>query len=97
MLSPRCPSALGREAALEILIEMERLQIRDRQLDELMVALRGLVDTSDRALRETASIDPAPARADSEPGDAKMEGVRRNSLPTSPRCWPRGPSARRIL
>jgi hypothetical protein len=54
MLSPRCPSALGREAALEILIELERLQCRARQLEELMVALRGLVETSDRALRETA-------------------------------------------
>ena len=58
MLSPQCPSALGREAALEILIEMERLQCRDRQLEELMVALRGLVDTSDRALRETAPETP---------------------------------------
>ena len=80
MLSPRCPSALGREAALEILIEMERLQCRDRQLEELLVALRGLVDTSDRA-RETAPIDPAPARVASEPGDAEVEGVRRTSLP----------------
>lgn len=58
MLSPRCPSALDREAALEILTEMERLQCRDRRLEELMVALRRLVDTSDRALRESEPETP---------------------------------------
>jgi hypothetical protein len=58
MLSPRCPSALDREEALEILTEMERLQCRDRRLEELMVALRRLVGTSERALRESEPETP---------------------------------------
>lgn len=43
MLEPRCPSALDRERALEILIEMERLQTREHQLAELVTELRRLV------------------------------------------------------
>lgn len=48
MLAPRHPAALDREAALELLEEMLRLQAADRRLTELVDALRGLLAAADR-------------------------------------------------
>lgn len=47
MLSAGCPSALDRESALAVLMEMERLQTRDRDFQRLVSALRRLVDAAD--------------------------------------------------
>jgi hypothetical protein len=44
MLAPRHPAALDREAAMEILSEMQRLQRRDQRHDRLVEQVRALLD-----------------------------------------------------
>jgi hypothetical protein len=43
MLAPRHPAALDREAAIEILSELQRLQRRSRRLDGLIDQVRALL------------------------------------------------------
>ena len=47
MLTPRQPSGLDREAALELYEELQRLQGADRRLRELVEALRALRAAAD--------------------------------------------------
>jgi hypothetical protein len=50
MLPPGDPTGLAREAALELLAELERLQVVERQLLQLRDQLRAVVERLDVAL-----------------------------------------------
>ncbi len=47
MLSPRHPSALDREAALELLAELQRLQRKDRRLRDLVSQVARVLEDED--------------------------------------------------
>lgn len=46
MLAPRHPAAVGRELALDILAELQRLQLRERRLSEAIRLARKVLDES---------------------------------------------------
>jgi hypothetical protein len=51
MLTPQHPSALNREAALQLLEELQRLRRADERLDRLIMELRALLAATETRSR----------------------------------------------
>ena len=64
MLAPHHPAAVGRELALDILAELQRLQRRERRLSETIQAARKVLDESND---DNRAVHGGPRRASPRP------------------------------